>query len=444
MPAPQHDDPGAVGLGAAVSRHEPAAPRGNTSRLNLILILGALGTFAPLSIDMYLPALPALAHDFETGASEVQLTLSAFFFGLALGQAIIGPLSDAFGRRRPLLIGLAAYTLASLLCTSAPSVWALVVFRFVQGFAGAAGVVVSRAIIRDLHTGVAAARFMSMLMLIGGLAPILAPVLGGQLLMFSPWQGVFLFLTGFGALLFGMIWRGLSETLPPDRRQMEGLRGTLTTFRHLLTDRVFMGYALACGLALAAMFSYIAGSSFVFQDVYGVSPQAFSLIFGGNAVGLLIVGQVNGRLVGRVEPVRLLTIGLIGAALGGVTLLAVVASGDMARGLGLFAIVPSLFLVVASLGLIMPNATVLALSAGSPKTAGAASALLGVLQFSLGAGAAPLVGLGGSHTALPMALSIAVLELLALGAMAVLTYGIGLPARLCARAMRPAEASMTQ
>jgi DHA1 family bicyclomycin/chloramphenicol resistance-like MFS transporter len=387
---------------------------------------------------MYLPALPALTTDFGTGASEVQLTLSAFFFGLALGQAIIGPLSDAYGRRRPLLIGLAFYTLASLLCATSPSIWALVGFRFVQGFAGAAGIVVSRAIVRDLHTGVAAARFMSVLMLVGGLAPILAPIIGGQLLRFSPWQGIFLFLTVFGTLLLVVIGRGLGETLPPDRRQTEGLRGTLVTFRHLLTDRKFMGYALACGLSIAAVFSYIAGSSFVFQDVYGVSPQAFSFIFGGNAIGLLVMGQVNGRLVGRVEPIKMLTIGLFAATFGGVTLLAVVASGDLARGLGLFAIVPSLFLVVASLGLIMPNATVLAL-AGSPKTAGSASALLGVLQFSLGAGVAPIVGMGGSETALPMAALIAVLELLALGALGVLTYGIGLPAAFRARTATPAS-----
>ncbi|MGE3272291.1 MAG: multidrug effflux MFS transporter, partial [Chloroflexota bacterium] len=255
-------------------------PQVNTGRLKLILTLGALSAFAPLSIDMYLPALPALTHDFQTGPSEVQLTLSAFFFGLALGQAIVGPLSDAFGRRRPLLIGLAAYALASLLCAASPTVSALVGFRFVQGFAGAAGIVVARAIVRDLHTGVAAARFMSVLMLVSGLAPILAPILGGQLLRFSPWQGIFLLLAGCGSVLLIVVARGFGETLPVDRRQTDGLRGTLSTFRTLLTDRVFLGYALACGLSIAAVFAYISGSSFVFQDVYGVSPQVFSFIFG--------------------------------------------------------------------------------------------------------------------------------------------------------------------
>ena len=184
------------------------------SRLRLILTLGALTAFAPLSIDMYLPALPALSESFGTGASEVQLTLSRSSSGLALGQATVGPLSDALGRRRPLLVGLAVYTLASLLCAAAPTITALVAFRFVQGFAGAAGIVIARAIVRDLHTGVAAAQFLSVLMLVSGLAPILAPVIGGQLLLVSPWQGVFLVLTAFGGLLLVAVTTGPPRDTP--------------------------------------------------------------------------------------------------------------------------------------------------------------------------------------------------------------------------------------
>jgi MFS transporter, DHA1 family, multidrug resistance protein len=413
-----------------------------SSRLGLILMLGALSAFAPLSIDMYLPALPALSRDFETGASEVQLTLSTFFFGLALGQAIIGPLSDAFGRRRPLVIGLAAYALASLLCAAAPTISALIALRFVQGFAGAAGIVVARAIVRDLHTGAAAARFMSVLMLVSGLAPILAPVIGGQLLRVSPWQGIFLILAAFGGGLLIVMATRFEETLPADRRQTDGLRGTLATFRMLLTDRTFLGYALACGLSIAAIFSYIAGSSFVFQDVYGASPQAFSFIFGANAIGLVAAGQINGRLVGRVDPMRLLTLGLITSTVAGFILLAVVASGPVGASLGLAGFLVPLFFVIAPIGLIMPNASVLALSAGPPRIAGAASALLGVLQFSLGAGVAPVVGMAGSTTALPMALSIAVLELSALVVLLVLGRGWGLSAlgRLRGRAVASREA----
>jgi DHA1 family bicyclomycin/chloramphenicol resistance-like MFS transporter len=421
MLAPQTRPSGGPAPGAQAA--DGGTARG---RLRLILTLGALTAFAPLSIDMYLPALPALSVSFQTGASEVQLTLSAFFLGLALGQATVGPLSDALGRRRPLLVGLAVYTLASLLCAAAPTVAALVAFRFVQGFAGAAGIVIARAIVRDLHTGVAAAQFLSVLMLVSGLAPILAPVIGGQLLLLGPWQVVFLVLAVFSGLLLVVVMTGLRETLPPEQRQTDGLRGTLVTFRDLLRDRAFLGYALACGLAIAAVFCYISGASFVFQDIYGASPQTFSVIFGLNAVGLVAAGQVNGRLVRRVEPLRLLTAGLVTSTLGGLVLLAVVASG-LGQSLGLAGFLVPLFVVVAPIGFIMPNATVLAL-AGAPRIAGSASALLGLLQFGLGALVAPLVGLGGGGTALPMALAMAVLELAALLALLVLGRGLGLTA----------------
>jgi len=365
--------------------------------------------FAPLSIDMYLPALPALSHDFNADAPEVQLTLSTFFLGLALGQAVIGPLSDSLGRRRPLLTGLAAYTLASLLCAFSPTITALIGLRFVQGFAGAAGIVIARAIVRDLHSGVAAARFMSVLMLVSGLAPILAPVLGGQLLRVVPWQGIFLFLTLAGVLLSVAARRVLPETLPPDRRQTGGLRETAATFGHLLTNRAFMGYALANGLAIGGAFAYISGSPFILQEIYGVSPQTFSLIFAMNAIGMVTAGQVNGRLVGRVAPLRLLTIGLCVAACASMTLLVVVLIGNASLG----GILSPLFVMLACLGFIMPNATVLALS-GAPRIAGSASALLGLMQFGLGAAIAPLVGLAGTGSALPMAVTLAALDLAAL------------------------------
>ncbi len=384
------------------------------SRVQLILILGALSAFGPLSIDMYLPALPALTRAFGASASETQLTLSACLLGLALGQTISGPLSDALGRRRPLLIGLACYALASLLCALAPSVFALAALRLVQGVAGAAGIVIARAVVRDLHSGIAVARFFSLLMLVNGLAPILAPVFGGQLLRYTSWRGVFVTLAIIGILLFLAAATGLRETLPAGRRQTGGIRTTLTTFRGLLTDHAFLGYALSCGLAFAAMFAYISGSSFVLQDIYGVSPQGFSLIFGSNALGLVVAGQVNGRLVGRVPPVRLLAAGLTTSAAGAVALLVVVISG-----VGLVGVLPSLFVVVASLGFVMPNAAALALS-GHQRTAGSASALLGVLQYAIGAAAAPLVGIAGADTAVPMALVIATLGVCALAALMLL------------------------
>lgn len=392
-----------------------AASASGVRRVRLIVILGALSAFAPLSIDMYLPALPQLGRDFGASASQTQLTLSACLLGLALGQMLAGPISDALGRRRPMLIGVACYTLASLLCVIAPSVGVLALLRFVQGFAGAAGIVIARAIVRDLYTGIDAARFFSLLMLVNGSAPILAPIIGGQLLRFTTWHGVFVTLAIIGTLLFIAAATGLRETLPPDSRQTGGFRAILGTFRRLLTDRSFMGYALSSGLAFAAMFAYISGSPFVLQEIYGVSPQLFSILFGTNALGIVIAGQVSGRLVGKVPPRRLVTLGQVASASGGVALLAVVVAG-----IGLAGILPALFVVVASLGFILPNATTLALT-GHPRTAGSASALLGVLQFAIGAAAAPLVGIGGARSALPMAMVIATLSCSALTVFLLLT-----------------------
>ena len=391
---------------------EPVAPevrRPQTpSRIRLITILGALSAFAPLSIDMYLPALPTLSQDFNASPSEIQLTLSACLLGLAAGQIFAGPVSDIMGRRRPLLAGVAAYTLASLLCVIAPSVGLLIALRFVQGAAGAAGIVIARAIVRDLHSGVAVARFFSLLMIVSGLAPILAPIIGAQVLHFTSWHGVFTILAAIGLILLVAVAFGLGETLPPESRQAGSLRVTVATFRRLLADRSFIGFALGCGLAFSAMFAYISGSPYVLQGIYGASPQLFSLIFGMNAFGLMIAGQINGRLVGRVSPLRLLSGGLTVQAIGALALLAVITGGA-----GLSGILPALFVVVASLGFVMPNATALALS-GHPRTAGSASALLGVLQYVTGATAAPLVGIAGEMNALPMAIVIAVASVSAL------------------------------
>ena len=400
---------------APVAEEAPARPS-RRERLQLIGVLGALSALGPLSIDLYLPAFPALAADFGSRESSIQLTLTACLTGLALGQAFVGPLSDALGRRRPLLIGLALYLLASAVCALAPSTPALVAGRFLQGLAGAAGVVIARAVVRDLHGGSAAARFFSRLMLVTGLAPILAPVLGAELLRYTSWRGVFWVLTVVGVLLLALVVVGLRETLPPDRRRDGSLGDTARTYARLATDRVFMGYALSGGLAFAALFAYISGSSFVLQDVYGISPQGYALLFGVNSLGLTVMSQVNGRLVDRVPLRSLLRAGMIVTAVGGV--LAVVAA---ATGLGgLTGIATALFLVASGLGFVMPNSTALAL-ADHPEAAGTASALLGALQFVVGAVAAPLVGAFADGTALPMAVVIAVAGaggLVALGVLA--------------------------
>lgn len=323
-----------------------------------------------------------------------------FLIGLSLGQVIAGPISDALGRRRPLLIGVAVFALASLLCGVTHSIAALIVLRFVQGIAGAAGIAVALAIASDLYAGIARARLFSLLMLINGLAPMVAPIIGSQLLAFTSWRGIFVALALIGVMLLSASAFRLSETLPLDRRQSGGVSASLAAFRKLLTDRRFVGYALSCGFAFAACIVYYSVSPFILQNIYGLSPQIFGILFGANALGLAIMSQVNERLVSRIPSQKLLTWGVAVMALGGTAFL-VVALG----GLGLVGLLVLFFIMATSLGLIVPNATTLALA--HTQTAGSASALLGLLQFSIGAVVAPLVGLGGTTTAVPMAVVIA-------------------------------------
>ena len=323
-----------------------------------------------------------------------------------------GPLSDQLGRRRPLLAGVGAYTVASALCAAAPTVWALAGLRFVQGATGAAGIVIARAIVRDTHDGVALVRFFSMLMLVTGLAPILAPVIGGQVLEVTSWRGIFLVLSrdrrGPVRVRHGRPARDAPARAPP----RGGIRATAATMASLLRDRHFAGFALAGGLAFGAMFTYIAGSPFVLQEIYGASPQAFSAVFAVNSVGIVALGQLNGRLAGRVEPLTMLRIGVTTMAVAGCVLFAVVVIGS----LPLAALLVPLWVLVASMGLVFPNTTALAL-AGHPEVAGSASALLGVLQFVIGAAAAPLAGIAGTDTAVPMGATMAALSLAALAAL---------------------------
>jgi DHA1 family bicyclomycin/chloramphenicol resistance-like MFS transporter len=398
-------------LGAAVL---PAHPR------HLLFLLGCLSTFGPLSLDMYLPGLPAMADDLGASTSAAQLTLTACLAGLAAGQLLIGPLSDTHGRRRPLLAGLLAYAGASLLCALAPSILTLTVLRFVQGLAGAAGIVVARAVVRDVTHGDAAAKAFARLMLVSGLAPILAPTFGGQVLRVTDWRGVFGVLGGIGLLLAAATWRALPETHAPGQRRTGGLRETTSVFGVLLRDRTFTACALACGLSFAAMFAYIAGSPFVLQEVYDISPQTFSVLFAVNAFGILLASQTSGYLVGRVPPRTLLVLGVRTAAFGGAALVAV-----SVLQLGLLPVLASLFLVVASIGLILPNASAIGM-AGHPSTAGSASALLGLSQYVFGAVAAPLVGIAGLHHGVPMAVVIAVA---AIGSALALTLLLGRAAR---------------
>jgi DHA1 family bicyclomycin/chloramphenicol resistance-like MFS transporter len=378
-------------------------------RLGIIVILGALTAFGPMAIDIYLPAFPDLTAHFRAPEWEIQLTLTACLAGLAVGQVLAGPVSDALGRRGPLLVGVAAFSITSALCAVAPSVPVLTGLRFVQGLGGAAGVVIARAVVRDLYEGVALARAFSLLMLVNGLAPILAPLLGSEVLRYTSWTGLFWVLTGYGVALLLAVALGLRETLPADRRRRGGLRDSVHAFGTLGRDRAFLGYALAGGLVFAAMFAYISGSPFVTQEIYGVSPTVFGVIFGVNALGIVLASQLNGALLGRFSAGTLLSAALAMNLAGAAGVLAAVLSPVHS----IFWLLPPLFLVVSSIGSVMPNTAALALDA-HPEAAGTASALLGLLQFVFGAAAAPLVGLGGASTALPMAIVIAAVSVAAI------------------------------
>ncbi|MGZ8650479.1 MAG: multidrug effflux MFS transporter, partial [Solirubrobacteraceae bacterium] len=303
--------------------HRSGAPLG-PGTVRLVIVLGSMNAIGPLSIDMYLPAFPEIAKALSTSASSVQLTLTACVAGLALGQLVLGPLSDRFGRRIPVIAAMVTYAAASLLCALATSVGTLIALRFVQGLAGAGGIVISRAVVRDLHSGARAVRLFSSLMLVTGLAPILAPLAGGQLLAVTSWEGIFVSLSILSALIAVLAALGLRETLPPERRSPSGLRRTVQTMAALLRDRSFVGHALAGGLTFGALFAYISGSSFALQGIYGLSPQTYSLAFAMNGLGLIAASQVNARIVERLGPTRLLRRALACVVASALTLLVVV------------------------------------------------------------------------------------------------------------------------
>ncbi|WP_433788159.1 multidrug effflux MFS transporter [Actinomycetospora sp. CA-101289] len=366
-------------------------------------MLGALTAAAPLSLDTYLPALPTLTADLATTPSIAQLSLTSCLLGLALGQLVAGPLSDVLGRRRPMLLGATGFAVASALCAVAPNVGVLVALRLAQGLLGAVGIVVARAVVRDTSDATTAARSFATLMLVSGVAPILAPVLGGQLLRVTSWRGVFVALAVYGTLAGLAVLLFVRESLPATRRRSGSAAATLASFRVLLGDRRVVACVLAAGLLFAAMFAYISGSTFVLQDLYGLSPQGFSGVFGANSVAIVASVQVAGRLAGsgRVRPERLLAIGLV-TAMAGTGVLLTSALLDV----GLAGILAGLVVTVIGVGLVLPSATTLTL-ADHPEHAGSASALLGTAQFLVGAGVAPLVGLAGSRSAVPMASAMA-------------------------------------
>ncbi|MGY2189726.1 Bicyclomycin resistance protein [compost metagenome] len=371
-----------------------------------ILILGALSAFGPLAIDFYLPAFPAMALAFGTDEKHVQLTLAAYFLGLSIGQLAYGPVADRFGRRLPLLMGVGLFTAASLACAYAPNLEWLIGARFVQALGGCAGMVISRAVVSDKCDAVGSAKVFSQLMLVMGLAPILAPMLGGLLVNTTGWQSIFLVLTGFSALAGLAVALGLPESMPAHLPR-QPMSGALRQYGRLLKDSVYLGHALTGGIAIAGMFSYIAGSPFVIIKLYGIPAEHFGWFFGANAAGFILVAQVNARLLAKRGPAFLLTRAVWVYLGAGLALLAVSAMHTAQ----LWPLLIPLFICIASLGCILPNASACAMN-GQGARAGSASAMLGCLQFSVAAGAAALVGVLHDGSAMPMAMVISLCGIL--------------------------------
>jgi len=368
--------------------------------LRLLLILGSLSAFGPLAIDFYLPSFPALARAFSTDVEHVQLSLAVYFAGLAIGQLAYGPLADRFGRRTPLLIGITLFSLASLACALAPSLEWLIAARFVQALGGCAGMVVSRAVVRDLCDPINSAKVFSQLMLVMGLAPILAPLAGGLLLSTLGWPSIFICLMLFSFICLLAVARWLPDTLAKDAPPAP-LSGALGEYKRLLGNLPFLGYALTGGCAIAGMFAYISGSPFVFIELYGIPAEYYGWLFGSNALGFILMAQVNARLVTRSGPADLLgkTVWFYLAC--GVLLLLVA----LAKPQALWPLLVPLFGCIASLGFLLPNASACAM-AGQGSHAGSASALMGSLQFVIAASASAMVGVLHDGSAWPIAVVI--------------------------------------
>jgi len=375
--------------------------------LRVTLILAALVAFAPMSIDMYLPALPALERAFSTDTASVQHTLASFFLGLAVGQLLYGPLADKYGRKPPLYAGLALYVAVSAACAVASGIDSLIVLRFLQALSGCAGMVVARAVVRDLYDRQESARVYSILLMVMGIAPIVAPLAGGYLLQWLGWRSIFWVLALFGIACLVAVKAGLPETIPRDLPRIP-LSRAFGNYGALLADRRFLGYALSGGFGQAGMFAYIAGSPFVFIDLYGLPAQHYGWVFGINAAGIIAFTQANRKLLLRHDADRLLDFGnLAGFAM---CLLLLVAAVTNAAGFA--GILVPLFFIVSMRGLTFPNASAGAM-APFPEKAGSASGLLGSVQFAIAAVAAVAVGAAHDGTAVPMAAVVAACGFLA-------------------------------
>ncbi len=389
----------------------PPAP----GRTKMILVLGLLVALGPLTIDMYLPALPRIAEELSVSSSIVQLTLTGTLAGLALGQLVVGPLSDSLGRRLPLMAGIVLHMVASVLCLLAPNIAILGVARGLQGMGAAAAMVVAIAIVGDLYSGNAAATVMSRLMLVLGVAPVVAPSLGAAVLLHGSWHWVFAVLVVLAGALLLLAVTALPETLPPSHRRPLRLRGILATYAELLRDLRFVILVLVAALGMSGLFAYIAGASFVLQGRHGLDQQTFALVFGAGAVALIGATQFNVVLLRRYAPQTIVLWALVASSAAGLVFVGLSVAGVG----GLAAFLVPVWLILGAMGLVIPNAPAIALSRHS-EASGTAAALLGAAQFGLGAAVAPLVGvLGNDERALSVVMTtgavIALAALLASG-----------------------------
>jgi len=366
-------------------------------RLVYILVLGALTALGPFTIDLYLPAFPTIEADLGVSTAVIQLTLTATTLGFALGQLLVGPWSDRVGRRMPLIIATTLHVFASLGVAIAPSVELLMLFRVLQGVGTAAGAVVAMAIVRDLFGGLPLVRMLSRLALVNGLAPILAPLIGSQLLLIMPWRGIFWILAAYGIVVLLAAIFFIVETLPPARRADLGHSTTRQRYRALLTDRVFVGVAIVSGMTFTGLFAYLSASSFLFQDVYGLDPQQYGLLFAVNSIGIVSGVQASAYLARFIGPQWI----LLGAVVALITAASAIVVLD-ANGAGLVGILVPLFFFITACGFTFPATQVLALANHGGEAATAAS-VLGALNFGLAGLISPIVGVFGIDNAIPMA-----------------------------------------
>ncbi|WAH35990.1 multidrug effflux MFS transporter [Alicyclobacillus dauci] len=388
--------------------------KSNKHHLRFAFMLAMFSGLGPFTFDMYLPSFPQMMKFFGTTASTIQVSLTACLLGLALGQITMGALSDVHGRRKPLIIAMIIYCLSSIGCAFAPNIGIFIALRFIQGFAVSAGTI-SSAIARDTHNGTELTKFFSLISVMSSVAPLLAPLAGSAVISFTKWEGVFYLLGILGFILsITTIWR-LKETLPAEKRIRSNFGQMFGNFKTLLGNRVFMGYVLAQGFMLGGVFAYVAGTPFVYQKIYGVSPQVFSMLFALNGIVLITASQVVRKLAGRIPEHRILHFGLGLSFIATITVLVVVLTHGP-----LFALVIPLVCYVASMGTIGPVSFTLAMESQG-HVAGSASALLGVIPFLLGCVSSPLVGIAGEYSAVPLGIILLMASLLSIGCYTLLT-----------------------